>query len=145
MKISRKTFHMLVRHIILKREWEHLVWQNILYQKPVPPRYLRITKRKRGKWGNDENYFQTKKHGIAGRSHYGLSFSITALQRITQWMRYSLATQTFPGRSGLWGAAIWFWGKKNKKHTQNPKIFLITFFWRRRKLKYTSVCIFCVH
>lgn len=29
----------------MKREWEYLVWQNILYQNPIPPSYLRIAKR----------------------------------------------------------------------------------------------------
>lgn len=77
-----------------------------------------------------------------GRTHCSLSFSITALQHSIQWMRYSLATQTFPDRSGLWGVAIFVLGEKKNQETQN--IFNY-FFWRRRKLKYTSVCIFCVH
>lgn len=59
-----------------------------------------------------------------GRTHCGLSFSITALQHSTQWMRYSLATQTFPDRSSLWGVAIFVLGKKKKTKTnQNPKYF----------------------
>lgn len=73
---------------------------------------------KRGK--KKGQYFQRDEHGIRRRICWGLSFRIPALQHITQWIPFSLATQTIPVQIRAMGSSHFCLGQK-------VNIFLL--FW----------------
>lgn len=118
MEISRKTFHVVGGQKILVRACGHVLqikytlaescptW---IYQKEVQTGGNSQKQEKREYYGK---YFQRDKHGIRRRTCWGLSFRISTLQHIIQWIPFSLATQIIPIQIRAMGSSHFCLGQK---------------------------------